>query len=683
MLLAQQRSILGVSFLQPRHAAKVMFSACKDFANTCFGCKHTRYKNSSSISDRDHTEVLSIEPVLINPEDIPFAPAKLGQFSQDGPTLGNQFLQDALLQGFLQQNVSSEYLPRMRKLLEKLGERVTKDIYQLSLRMESEPPRLEQMNGWGKRVDKLVTSTAWQDMKVISAQEGLVASGYEREFGEWSRLYQMAQFYLFEPSGGLYGCPLAMTNGAARTMELLQDNHRWLFDQTFPRLTSRDPDKFWTSGQWMTEKRGGSDVAGGTETMAVKQTDGSYKLFGYKWFSSATDADMTLTLARVVNQHGNMENGTRGLSLFYMDVKGEMSNIQIMKLKNKLGTRQLPTAELLINGARAFKVSEDGRGVSAMSQMLTLTRIHTAVHAAAAMRRIVNLARDYSCRRKAFGRVLLDHPLHMHTLANMEVETRAASIFVFEVARLLGRQETCNQQNEELEAEKNILRLTVPLLKLYVSKKSVAVVSEGLECFGGQGYIEDTDLPGLLRDTQVTPIWEGTTNILSLDVLRAIRKSMAPSSLNLGMEDYALNTEPVPQVLHYFKQNVLARIYLGKEKGPLQKAAVKIEKSLNAVLKHWASQDPSQQAMAAREMAYSLARIYMGALLLEHASHNLATATDVYTAQRWCERDLDLLSRRGDAGNFTPSAQDLNLKLVFDEYRHQNEVAWFKDNNIL
>ncbi|GFN79983.1 isobutyryl-coa dehydrogenase, mitochondrial, partial [Plakobranchus ocellatus] len=156
------------------------------------------------------------------------------------------------------------------------------------------------------------------------------------------RLYQMAQFYLYEPSAGLYGCPLAMTNGAARTIEVSM---------------CRDPQTFWTSGQWMTEKRGGSDVAGGTETVAVEQPEGTYKLYGYKWFSSATDADITLTLARIVDDHGSTVKGTRGLSLFYLDVKGQKSNIQLVKLKNKLGTRQLPTAELLIEGATAHKVS--------------------------------------------------------------------------------------------------------------------------------------------------------------------------------------------------------------------------------------------------------------------------------------------------------------------------------------
>ncbi|GFN92751.1 novel acyl-coa-dehydrogenase protein, partial [Plakobranchus ocellatus] len=527
---------------------------------------------------------------------------------------------------------------------------------------------LEQMNAWGRRVDRLVTSTAWQDMKAVAAQEGFVASGYQREFDEWSRLYQMAQFYLYEPSAGLYGCPLAMTNGAARTIE-----HPWLYNEAFPRLTSRDPQTFWTSGQWMTERRGGSDVAGGTETVAVKQPDGTYKLYGYKWFSSATDADITLTLARVVDDHGNTVKGTRGLSLFYLDVKGQRSNIQLVKLKNKLGTRQLPTAELLIEGATAHKICDDGRGVSSMSQMLTLTRIHTAVHAAGAMRRIVNLARDYATRRQAFGRLLINHPLHVHTLANMEVQTRAAAIFALEVSRLLGRQEML-ERTEQLEMEKNVLRLAVPLLKLYVSKKSVSLVSEGLECFGGQGYIEDTDLPRILRDTQVTSIWEGTTNILSLDVLRAIRKSAGESSSSsrIKSENPQRDVECLPPVLRHFQRDVRARVSSGKDLKHLQVSATRLEVALDQVLKHWVCLEPQQQDMSAREMAFSLARIYMGALLVEHAAHPLATVADVYTAQRWCECDLVPLCTRAEVGSFTSTAQDLNLELVFEGFSHSN-----------
>ncbi|XP_012946238.1 acyl-CoA dehydrogenase family member 11 [Aplysia californica] len=607
----------------------------------------TQCKDEDEDPSRNQQESASPSP------QPPFAHAKLGPFVQARPELSNQFSQDTFLQSYLRRYIGKEYVSDVCSDLERFGQRVTEDIYQNSLRMEAEQPKLEQMDAWGKRVDRLITSSAWQDMKTIAAEEGLIACAYERNFGEWSRLYQMAKMYLYEPSAGLYGCPLAMTNGAAKTLELLQEDYPWIYERSYGRLTTRDPQQFWTSGQWMTEKQGGSDVAGGTETVAYEQTDGSYKLYGYKWFSSATDADVTLTLARTVDKHGATVKGTRGLSLFYLEVReqsGEMNHIQMLKLKSKLGTRQLPTAELLIDGATAYRISEEGRGVASISHMLTLTRIHTGVHSSAAMRRMVNLARDYATRRRAFGKSLHRHTLHVKTLAAMEVEARAAAIFTLEVSRLLGRQEVLGA-GPTTAAEAEVLRLVVPLLKLYTAKQSVAVASEGLECFGGQGYIEDTDLPRILRDTQVTAIWEGTTNILSLDVLRAIQKSSG-------------------SVLLHFRDEVTARLLPAKEVGDLEQSACRVEVAMGQVLGAAAQMSPDQLQMAARQFAYSLARIYMGALLLDHAAYS-KTAADVCCAQRWCEQDLSLLSTTANNGHFSHKSQEDNLDLVFDGYPHR------------
>ena len=157
---------------------------------------------------------------------------------------------------------------------------------------------MRQTTSWGKRLDTIVTSHAWRQQKSISAEEGLISIAYERKQDEFSRLYQIVKLGLYSPASGLYSCPLAMTDGAAKTIEAngLDD-----LAPQYRRLISRNPQEFWTSGQWMTEKGGGSDVGSGTETLAVRTGDDSFNLYGYKWFSSATDSDMTLTLARVVD----------------------------------------------------------------------------------------------------------------------------------------------------------------------------------------------------------------------------------------------------------------------------------------------------------------------------------------------------------------------------------------------
>jgi len=370
-------------------------------------------------------------------------------------------------------------------------------------------------DAWGNRVDRIALTPLWRETQRLASEKGLVALAYERPFGGLSRLVQMALVYLMEPSSGVYSCPLAMTDGAART--LLDAENALLVERAVPRLTSRDPARAWTSGQWMTEKTGGSDV-GLTETVA-RLSPGGFRLYGTKWFTSATTAEMALTLAR---PEGNPPGGA-GLALFYLetrDASGRLNGITIRRLKDKLGTRMVPTAELELDGAVAAPVRGLADGVRNIAPMLAITRTWNSVAAAAGMRRAVALARDYAARRVAFGAPLSDKPLHVETLADLQATFEGAFHLAFRAAELVGLDEA----GEADAHETALLRLLVPIAKLTTGKQAVAVASEALEAFGGAGYVEDTDLPRLLRDAQVLPIWEGTTNVLSLDLLRAGRK---------------------------------------------------------------------------------------------------------------------------------------------------------------
>jgi alkylation response protein AidB-like acyl-CoA dehydrogenase len=240
-------------------------------------------------------------------------------------------------------------------------------------------------------------------------------------------------------------------------------------------------------------------------------------LFGRKWFTSAATSQIALTLAR---PEGNPPGG-RGLALFYLetrDAKGQLRNIRIERLKEKLGTRKVPTAELTLDGALAQLVAGITDGVKNITPLLSITRLWNGISAAALMRRGVALALDYAQKRTAFGAPLAEKPLHMDTLAGMQAESEAAFHIAFFVAELTGRAET----NEISQNESMLLRLLTPLMKLTTARQAVAVTAEALEAFGGAGYVEDTGLPVLLRDAQVLPIWEGTTNVLALDALRAL-----------------------------------------------------------------------------------------------------------------------------------------------------------------
>ena len=354
---------------------------------------------------------------------------------------------------------------------------------------------------------------AWRAFARVAAEWGLVAIPHERRHGAFSRIHQGALVHLFGPSSSIYTCPLAMTDGAVTT--LLAHGNASLVERAVPRLTSRDPARAWTSGQWMTERTGGSDV-GQSLTRAVRDGD-EWRLFGSKWFTSATTSEMTLTLARPEGNPG----GGKGLALFYLELRGAdgMPNgLRVLRLKDKLGTRMLPTAEVELDGAVATPVTGLSDGVRAIAPMLQITRTWNALCAVCSMRRGVALARDYAGRRSAFGARLADKPLHVQTLAELETEYQAAFLMTFRLLELLGRAEA----GEATDWELRLIRALQPVAKLLTGKQSVAHASEVLEAFGGAGYIEDTGLPALLRDAQVLPIWEGTTNVLSLDLLRAL-----------------------------------------------------------------------------------------------------------------------------------------------------------------
>ncbi|RWS05252.1 putative acyl-CoA dehydrogenase AidB-like protein, partial [Dinothrombium tinctorium] len=293
---------------------------------------------------------------LQKPSWIPFSKAKFGEFIQQKPSLNNAFTDDGFVQRLIRHYLPKNVLTEVTPDLTRFGERIVSEIEDIGRQCELQQPKLYFDDGWGKVETRLWTSSAWKKQKEISAEEGLVAIAYERNFREFSRIYQLMKLYLYIPSSGLYSCPLAMTDGAAKTIEDLQLNESF-YKNAYTRLTSRDPNLFWTSGQWMTEKGGGSDVARGTETLAIPEGDKTFRLYGYKWFSSATDSDVTLTLARISDLEGNVLSGTRGLTLFFLKTRenDKLNNIQIVKLKDKLGTRQLPTAELLLDGTLAYK----------------------------------------------------------------------------------------------------------------------------------------------------------------------------------------------------------------------------------------------------------------------------------------------------------------------------------------
>jgi acyl-CoA dehydrogenase len=536
-------------------------------------------------------------------------------FVQAPPRLGNQYDDDTFLRAYLRRVLPPEVQRAIAPELRQLGTLAGGELYGAQLADRLHEPQLTQWDAWGNRIDRIEVSPLWQRAARLAAELGLIGIPYERKYGRYSRIHQFALVYLFHPSTDVYTCPLAMTDGAARTLTV--SGNAALIERAVPRLTSRDPARAWTSGQWMTESTGGSDV--GASLTIARHDNGAWRLYGKKWFTSAITSHMALTLAR---PEGNGPGGS-GLAMFYVethDDAGRLNGIRVERLKDKLGTRKVPTAELLLDGAVAHLVGEARNGTRAIEPMLVVTRAWNSVTSVAFMRRALALAKAYARERRAFGAQLSALPLHADTLAELEVQTRAAFLLAFELVALMGRQEA-----NELDAEQAaLLRLLTPIAKLLTAKQAVACVSEAIEAFGGAGYVEDTGLPMLLRDTQVLPIWEGTTNVLALDaVLR--------SGLGNGIE--ALRA----RILRIVETSQDPQLR------PLGEQALQLVDRTRAWLT--AHSDSAQLQAGARGVAMTLGRALELALLCEHAHWSTDDKSAVAAARRFARGPLETLSQ--------------------------------------
>ncbi|HEY0378197.1 MAG TPA: acyl-CoA dehydrogenase family protein [Pyrinomonadaceae bacterium] len=541
-------------------------------------------------------------------------------FRQTPPTLGNQYEDDRVLRSYLRRALPADVLGEIEPALAEMGRLAGDDLYRLQLADRLNEPKLTQWDAWGDRVDRIELTPLWREAARLSAEHGVVSVAYEARHAQFSRIHQAALAYLFTPSTDIYSCPLAMTDGAART--LLHSGNRALINRAVPHLTTRDPEKFWTSGQWMTEAAGGSDV-GQSETVARLDGEGVWRLYGRKWFTSAATSEVALTLARPEGNPG----GGQGLALFYVETRdeaGRLRGIEINRLKDKLGTRKVPTAELTLTGTPAELVVGTTDGVRSITPMLNVTRLWNGVSAAALMRRGMALALDYARKRAAFGSVLSEKPLHLDTLAGLQAETEGAFHLAFRVAELTGRNEAGEIDTDEAQ----LLRLVTPLMKLLTGRQAVAVASEVLEAFGGAGYVEDTGLPVLLRDSQVLPIWEGTTNVLALDALRA-----------LGPDGRAL------QVLKAEVGRCVESVRDDRLTGAARAARVAVEHAEAWLLEAKKVGQPAVEA-GARRFALTLGRATAAALLVSHAQWSLAHERDgraAAAARRFAAAGIDLL----------------------------------------
>ncbi|HJR44861.1 MAG TPA: acyl-CoA dehydrogenase family protein [Actinomycetota bacterium] len=554
----------------------------------------------------------------------------MATFLQTPPTLPNAWDGDRVLRESVRFHLGDESFEQASSELAEMGRIATSsETLALSMKAESEPPRLIPYSAWGERIDEIVVSDGYLELGRIGVRAGVTGLPYEDSaYAAKARVVWAALIHLWGPSSALYSCPVAMTDGAARTLLL----HGDLDDiAVVGRLTSRDPASAWTSGQWMTETAGGSDVSK-TGTVARRDEAGRWRLYGTKWFTSATTSEMALTLARP----DGAPEGSRGLALFRIHRRvdsGENNGIFVRRLKDKLGTRALPTAELELEGALAFPVGDplDGGGVRRIATMLNITRIHNSLGATGAIARGLAYARAYARVRSAFGSTLAQLPAHRATLTDMAVDHAASLALTMRCCELMGKVEHGSASAEETA----LLRGLTPLTKMSTGRWSIAAVTEAMEAIGGVGYCEDSRMPALVRNTHVIPIWEGTTNVMALDFLRASARSGA---LGVVLED--------------------ARARLERATHPsLGPVVATTQAACDEVRDRSVFDSEAEAAAQARSLAMSLATVYACALLCEQGS---------WAAERGDPRTAATAARLAARGLLAPPAP-AELALGMDE----------------
>src|SRR3954470_2755295 len=407
--------------------------------------------------------------------------------------------------------------------LHELGRRAGSEQAQEWGRLVNEnEPVLRTHDRYGHRIDEVEFHPYWHDLMTVAVSHGLHGTPWQ-DPREGVHAARAAKFFVWGQVEAGHSCPISMTYAAIPALRAnpeLAARYEPLLAATEYDFGLREPStkRGLIAGMSMTEKQGGSDVRANTTT-ATPGADGSYTLVGHKWFTSAPMSDAFLVLAQ--------EPG--GLSCFLLPrvlPDGERNPIRVQRLKDKLGNRSNASAEIEFDGAVAELIGDEGRGVATMARMVALTRLDCVLGTAALLRQGTAQAVHHARHRSAFGRLLADQPLMRNVLADLAVESEAATTLGLRLAAGVDRGET------------EFVRIGTALGKYLVCKRAPGMLAEALECLGGNGYVEESILPRLYREAPVNSVWEGSGNVNALDVLRALRRS--PGTADALLAEIAL-----------------------------------------------------------------------------------------------------------------------------------------------
>jgi acyl-CoA dehydrogenase len=433
----------------------------------------------------------------------------------------NRFTADPRFADFLKLYLDPSLHAHLLPHLTKLGALAGSTLDDLAATADRNPPQLHHRTRAGEDRQSIEKHPAYRELERVAFSEyGLAAMSHRGDVLGWKDplppAAKYALTYLYVQAEFGVCCPLSMTDSLTRTLRKFGDPA--LVSRYLPGLVSQEFESLTQGAMFMTEQGAGSDV-GATATRAVRDGD-AWRLYGDKWFCSNADADVALVLARP----DGAEPGTKGLSLFLLPrtlSDSSPNNYRIVRLKDKLGTRGMASGEIRLEGALAYRVGDPARGFVQMADMINMSRLSNGMRAAGMMRRSLTEALFIARNRIAFGKRLIDMPLMQRQLLKLMVPTEAARSVLFFTASELAKADAGNAES------KKRVRLLTPLLKFRACRDARKVTGDAMEVRGGCGYIEDWSDARLLRDAHLGSIWEGTSNIVALDVLRAIRRENA------------------------------------------------------------------------------------------------------------------------------------------------------------
>jgi putative acyl-CoA dehydrogenase len=432
------------------------------------------------------------------------------------------FAADDALTAAVERHTAPERTAGVRDELTVLGRAAgSAQAQEWGMRANENPPVLRTHDRYGNRIDEVDFHPAWHQLLDQAVSAGLT-DAWSRPDGHFRRA---AAFYVWSQVDAGHGCPLSMTHAAVPAVRAEPE----LAAEWEPRLTARvyDPglrpvaEKAGAlAGMGMTEKQGGSDVRANTTRAEPLAEEGAYALTGHKWFCSAPMSDAFLVLAQA--SPGTGEGGLTCFLLPRVLPDGTRNSFRIQRLKDKLGNHSNASSEVEFDGSTwARRVGEEGRGVATIIEMVAATRLDCVTGSAANMRQAVARAIHHAAHRSAFGSALIDKPLMRNVLADLALEAEAATTLALRLAAAYDGAAGGSDQDRYL------LRLAVPTAKYWVTKRATPVAAEALECLGGNGYVEESGMPRLLRESPLNSIWEGSGNVQALDVLRALRREPA------------------------------------------------------------------------------------------------------------------------------------------------------------